>query len=62
MIQVKKDCTLLDGVIVPNLEHWQCSSCKAVFFDVPAMDDIEEYRMKIGIKKDTLLKLKSTCK
>ncbi|NQU05564.1 MAG: hypothetical protein HQ568_05685 [Calditrichaeota bacterium] len=58
MIQVQKDCTLLDGVIVPKLDHWQCSSCKAAFFDDPAMDDIEAHRRKATHKNVGSLKKK----
>jgi len=52
LIRVKNDCTLLDGTVVPNLERLQCSSCKANFFDVPAMDAISAHRRKIS-RKDT---------
>ncbi|MDP8240066.1 MAG: hypothetical protein P9X24_13325 [Candidatus Hatepunaea meridiana] len=42
MIRIKDDCKLLDGTLIPNLERWQCSSCKADFFDVEAMRVIED--------------------
>lgn len=42
--RVKNDCTLLDGNLVPSLDRWQCSDCKANFFDDAAMRQIEAAR------------------
>ncbi|NQS98176.1 MAG: hypothetical protein HQ591_06970 [candidate division Zixibacteria bacterium] len=46
MIRLKSDCKLMDGVIVPDLERWQCSSCKANFFDVEDLHIIADFRVK----------------
>lgn len=44
MRRVKGVCHLLDGVVVANLERWQCSSCGEDFFDPAAMDRIAAAR------------------
>jgi len=46
MIRVKNSALLQDGVVIPDLERWQCLSCKANFFDLEAMDVITEFRKK----------------
>lgn len=50
MIRVKGDCVLLDGVVVPNLERWHCTSCGEDYFDTPAMDTISAFRRKVTSK------------
>ncbi len=40
-------CKLLDGTFIPKLERFQCSSCKANFFDDAAMKTIDKYRKDI---------------
>ena len=47
MIRVKSDCRMQDGITVPELERWQCSSCKANFFDASAMESVSDYRLKM---------------
>jgi len=44
MRRLKADCKLLDGVVVPDLDRWHCSSCGQDFFDPEAMDRIAEVR------------------
>ena len=46
MIRTKGDCKLKDGFMVPDLERWQCSSCKANFFEVEDLHIIADFRAK----------------
>jgi hypothetical protein len=39
------------GTLVPELERFQCSSCKAEFFDDAAMKTIEEFRQRLSQKR-----------
>jgi len=43
-------CRLLDGTLIPKLERFHCSSCKADFFDDGAMQVIEEFRKSLQRK------------
>ena len=38
--RVKSDYLTEDGASIPDLEHWQCASCGARFFDIEAMHRI----------------------
>jgi hypothetical protein len=44
MRRVSGPCQLLDGTFLPELERFQCSSCKANFFDDKAMKAIDRFR------------------
>jgi YgiT-type zinc finger domain-containing protein len=35
--RVNSDYLTEDGVIIERLERWQCSACRADFFDIEAM-------------------------
>jgi len=44
MRRVNGPCQLLDGILIPELERFQCSSCKANFFDYAAMKIMDKFR------------------
>ena len=44
MKRVRGPCTLQERTVVPDLERFQCSRCRANFFDEAAMRTIAEYR------------------
>ena len=46
MRKIQQDCTLQDGLFIPNLPHHYCNSCKSKFFDDASMAIIESYRNK----------------
>ena len=46
MRRISGPCQLLDGTLIPELERFQCSSCKANFFDDAAMHTIDSFRHK----------------
>lgn len=48
---VTGDCKLLDGVMVPDLERMQCSSCGENLFDLAAMRRIREVRESLETKR-----------
>ncbi len=50
MRRVGGPCQLLDGTLIPELERFQCSSCKANFFDDKAMKAIDKFRQALRQK------------
>ncbi len=46
MKRVRGGCTLQDGTVVPDLERFQCSQCRANFFDDAAMRAIADFRQR----------------
>jgi len=44
MVRVRGDCLLQDGTLVADLERWQCTECRANFFDSKAMEAIRRVR------------------
>jgi len=44
MKYIKSNFTLLNNVIIPDLERWQCQICKENFFDIKALEVIEKFR------------------
>lgn len=48
MKKIKRDCTLLDGTFIPELEYFYCSSCHSKFYDDVAMAKIEDKRSMIN--------------
>ena len=51
MKRVRGVCTLQDGTVVPDLERFQCSQCRANFFDDAAMHAIADFRKKAPHQK-----------
>jgi hypothetical protein len=54
MRRVSSPCQLLDGTLIPELERFQCSACKANFFDDAAMHTIDKFRKSISHKPSQL--------
>ncbi len=50
MRRVSGSCQLLDGTLIPDLERFQCSACKANFFDDVAMHTIDKFRKSLSQK------------
>lgn len=50
MKRVRGSCTLRDGTVIPNLERFQCSRCRANFFDDAAMRAIADFRRRSSRK------------
>lgn len=48
---VTEDCKLLDGTVVPDLEHLKCFECGERCFDIAAMRRIREVRESLVAKK-----------
>lgn len=60
MKRVSSPCQLLDGTLLPELERFQCSSCKANFFDDKAMKAIDKFRQAQRQKPTTASRGKKT--
>ncbi|MFH1563180.1 MAG: hypothetical protein ABIF11_07180 [Nitrospirota bacterium] len=55
MKHIRGTCKLQDGTVIMNLEHFQCSSCKANFFDDTAMEVIGVCRKTSNTRQDAFV-------